>query len=92
MKATTIKVEGELLRELERTKPPSQSLSAYIRCLLERELRRLKMVSAADRYAEFLRETPDERAWLDDWAKADLTRARKRMVDQPRCRSAPGVR
>src|SRR5437870_3591251 len=27
MKATTIKVDGDLLRELERTKPPSQSLS-----------------------------------------------------------------
>jgi hypothetical protein len=63
---------------VERTKPPSQSLSAYIRSLLERELRRLKMADAAERYAAFLRETPDERAWLDDWVKADLTRPPKR--------------
>src|SRR5256712_5031662 len=31
----SIKVEGDLLRELERTKPPSQSLSAYVRSLLQ---------------------------------------------------------
>ena len=30
MKATTIKVDGDLLRELERTKPPSQSLEDFI--------------------------------------------------------------
>jgi len=35
MKATTIKVEGELLEELERTEPPRQSLSAYVRVLLQ---------------------------------------------------------
>jgi hypothetical protein len=78
MRATTIKVEGDLLRELERTKPPSQTLSAYVRSLLERELRRLKMAEAADRYATFLRETPEERAWLDEWANADLTRSPRR--------------
>jgi hypothetical protein len=78
MKATTIKVEGELLRELERTKPAAQTLSAYVRGLLERELRRLKMADAADRYERFLRETPDERTWLEEWANADLTSLPKR--------------
>ena len=78
MKATTIKVEGELLRELERTKPATQTLSGYVRLLLERELRRLKMVDAADRYADFLRETPDERSWLEEWVKVDLTRPPRR--------------
>ena len=72
MKATTIKVEGELLRELERTKPPSQSLSGYVRALLRQAVLRRTMAEAADRYAEFLRETPDERAWLDEWASTDL--------------------
>jgi hypothetical protein len=78
MKATTIKVEGDLLRELERTKPPSQTLSAYVRSLLEREMRRQKVAQAADRYADFLRETPDERTWLEEWANADLARPPRR--------------
>ena len=78
MKATTIKVEGELLRELERTKPTSQSLSAYVRSLLQQEVLRRKMAEATERYAEFLRETPDERAWLEEWVNADLARPPKR--------------
>jgi len=72
MKATTIKVEGELLRELERSKPASQSLSAYVRSVLEREVLRKKMAAAAERYTEFVRETPDEKAWLEEWTRADL--------------------
>ncbi len=72
MKATTIKVEGELLRELERSKPASQSLSAYVRSVLEREVLRQKMAAAAERYTEFVRETPDEKAWLEEWTRADL--------------------
>ena len=74
MKATTIKVEGELLRELERTKPTSQSLSAYVRSFLRQEILRRKMAEATERYAEFLHETPDERAWLEEWVNADLAR------------------
>jgi hypothetical protein len=74
MRATTVKVEGDLLEELERTKPPSQTLSAYVRSILEREMRRQKIAEAADRYAAFLRETPDERTWLEEWANADLVR------------------
>ncbi len=78
MKATTIKVEGELLKELERAKPQSQSLSAFVRTVLQQEVMRRKMAEAAERYAEFLRETPDERAWLDEWVSADLARPPKR--------------
>jgi hypothetical protein len=72
MKATTVKVEGELLAELERTKPPRQSLAAYVRSLLQQAVVRQRMIAAADRYAEFVRETPDERAWLAEWDSADL--------------------
>ena len=72
MKATTIKVEGELLEELERTKPPRQSLSAYVRSLLKQAVARRQMVEAADRYAEFVRDTPEERTWLAEWDSADL--------------------
>ena len=78
VKTTTIKLEGELLRELERAKPASQSLSAYVRSLLQQEVRRRKIADATERYAEFLRETPEERAWLEEWASADLARPPKR--------------
>jgi hypothetical protein len=78
MKGTTIKVEGELLRDLERSKPPSQSLSAYVRSVLEQEVLRRKMADAADRYADFLHEHGDERAWLEEWDAADLVRPPKR--------------
>jgi hypothetical protein len=78
MKATTIKVEGELLRELERAKPASQSLSAYVRFVLQQAMMRRKMADAAGRYAEFVRETPSEREWLAEWATADLSRPPKR--------------
>lgn len=78
MKATTIKVDGVLLEDLERTKPPRQSLSAYVRSLLQQAVARRRMTEAADRYAEFVRETPEERTWLAEWDSADLVTPPKR--------------
>jgi len=78
MRATTIKVEGDLLKELERTKPRALSLSAYVRAVLRQEVLRRKMAAAAERYVEFVRDSPAERAWLDDWDSADLATAPKR--------------
>ena len=75
MRATTIKVEGDLLKELERAKPRSLSLSAYVRAVLQQEVLRRKMAEAAECYVEFVRESPAERAWLDEWDGADLARA-----------------
>jgi hypothetical protein len=72
MRATTVKVEGELLAQLERAKPPRLSLSAYVRSLLQQAVARQQMIAAADRYAEFVRETPGEREWLAKWDSADL--------------------
>ena len=72
MKATTVKVEGELLRELERVKPARQSLAAFVRAVLEREVQRQKLAQAGQRYADFVRESPEESAWLEEWDRADL--------------------
>ena len=52
-------------------KPASQCLSAYVRSVLQREVLRQKM-AAAERYTEFVSATPDEKAWLEEWAGADL--------------------
>jgi hypothetical protein len=74
MRATTVKVDGELLEQLERTKPAHETLSGYVRSILEREMRRRKLGEAAEEYVQLLRDAPDERAWLDEWDAADLAR------------------
>ena len=78
MKATTIKVEGELLAGLERAKPKTQSLTTFVRSVLRQEVQRQQMMSAANRYTEFLQAHPEERAWLDAWDRADLACPPKR--------------
>jgi len=78
MKATTIKVDGSLLVELERHKPKDQSLTAFVREVLAREVRRLQLEEAADRYAGFLARERREREWLAEWDSADLVRPPKR--------------
>jgi hypothetical protein len=78
MKATTIKLEGELLLELEKAKPESLSLSAYVREVLSRDLRRRKLAQAAASYEKFLAANPEEQSWLREWDEADLAGAPKR--------------
>lgn len=78
MKATTIKVEGELLEELEHAKPKSQSLTAFVRGVLRHEVRRRQMNAAAERYAELLQQDAKERVWLEEWDRADLATAPRR--------------
>ena len=78
MKATTIKLEGELLLELEKAKPESLSLSAYIREILGKDLRRRKLIRAAASYEEFLAANPEEISWLREWHEADLASPPKR--------------
>jgi hypothetical protein len=72
MKATTIKLEGELLQQLEVSKPPDQSLTAYVRAVLRRSLDLARAREAAVEYRAFLESDPHERAWLDEWDRADL--------------------
>jgi predicted CopG family antitoxin len=77
MKATTIKIEGELLQELEHVKPESVSLSAYVREILRTDLRRRNLSQAAVSYQEFLSANPEEQSWLREWDEADLASAPK---------------
>jgi hypothetical protein len=72
MKATTIKVDGELLEALERRKPRDQSLSAFVKSVLRRDLLRRQLADAARRYAEFVAENPEEKSSLDQWHTVDL--------------------
>lgn len=56
-------------------KPLTIKLEGALPASLEWALRQEELAVAAERYAEFLRETPDEAAWLDEWARSDLTTA-----------------
>ena len=38
MKATTIKLEGELLAAIERAKPPGDSVTSFVRTVLRKSL------------------------------------------------------
>ena len=72
MKATTIKLEGELLGELEAAKPPEQSLTAYVRSVLRTSLDHMKVREAAVAYRAFVESDRAEQKWLEEWDRANL--------------------
>lgn len=72
MKATTIKIEGDLLDAIEKIKPATASLTGYVKEVLQAELRRRRLRQAADEYSAFLAEQREEREELDEWERADL--------------------
>jgi Arc/MetJ-type ribon-helix-helix transcriptional regulator len=72
MKATTIKLEGELLQELEQAKPARTSVSAFVREVLRKDLRRRKLAEAAVAYEAFVASNAEERTWMREWDEADL--------------------
>ena len=72
MRATTIRLEGKLLEEVEVAKPADRSLSAHVRRVLQKDLeRRVRGASVA--FRAFIDAHPDERAWLSEWDGTDLS-------------------
>lgn len=80
MSATTIKLEGALLRDIQECKPQGQSLSAYVREALEADVRRRRMTLAAQEYQAFLSANPDEASEMEQWAESPLASAVKRHL------------
>jgi hypothetical protein len=74
MKATTIKLDGAILKELTAFKRPDQNLTALVRELLKAQIHRSKMARAAEEYTAFLGENTEESMELDAWASAPLDR------------------
>lgn len=72
MSATTIKLEDELVRKVTSLKTKGQSISGYVRGLIEREHRTRELRAAATAYQRFLDENPDERAAMEFWESAPL--------------------
>jgi hypothetical protein len=77
-----MKIEGSLLEELERTKPASKSVSAYVRDILESDIRRHKVTEAAAEYGAFVGSHPEEKVWLSEWDKADLANPPKKSREK----------
>lgn len=72
MKATTIKLDGELLLALERSKPPGASVTSYVKDTLQKSLTTQRLREAAEAYRTLTESDPEERAWLKEWDEADL--------------------
>ena len=72
MRATTIKLEGKLLEDVEAAKPADRSLSAHVRWVLQKDLERRRVRDAAAAFRAFIDAHPEERAWLAEWDGADL--------------------
>lgn len=72
MPATTIKLEDELVKKVTSLKLEGQSISGYVRGLIEREHRARELRAAATAYQRFLDENPDERAAMELWESAPL--------------------
>ena len=72
MRATTIRLEGKLLEEVEAAKPADRRLSAHVRWVLQKDLKRRRVRDAAAAFRAFVDAHPEERAWLADWDGADL--------------------
>jgi predicted CopG family antitoxin len=73
MPATTIKLDSELVKKVAALKPKGESLSGYVRGLIEREHQERLLRGAARSYEAFLRENPAERAAMEVWESAPLT-------------------
>lgn len=72
MKATTVKIEGELLDRIEAARGAGQSVASYVRRVLQRDLERRHARDAAAAFKEFVETHPEERRWLDEWDGAEL--------------------
>jgi predicted CopG family antitoxin len=72
MSATTIKLEEDLVKKVVSLKPKDESISAFVRELIEKEHRARENKASAVAYQQFLEDNPDERAAMDVWESAPL--------------------
>jgi urease accessory protein UreF len=69
---TTIKLEASVVREVAEILSGRQTLTAFVREAVTRDVRRRKMRAAATLYRETLDRDPDEAAAMDAWESAPL--------------------
>ena len=73
MPATTVKLESDLVEKAVALKQPDESISAFVRGLIEKEHRARQLHESAQRYDQFLREHPEEREAMEVWESAPLS-------------------
>lgn len=73
MSATTVKLESDLVRKASELKQPEQSISAFVRSLIEKEHRDRLLKESAHTYEQFLRDHPGEREAMEVWESAPLS-------------------
>jgi len=71
-KATTIKLDGDLLVELERTKPDGVSVTRYVKDTLKKSMNAAKLKESAAQYVAMTESDKEEMGWLKEWDNADL--------------------
>lgn len=72
MPATTVKLEADLVKKVTALKPKDESISGFVRELIEKEHRARANREAAGLYRQFLDKNPAERAALELWESAPL--------------------
>ena len=72
MPATTIKLESELVKKIAALKTMDESISGFVRDLIQREHEARKNRAAAVVYQQFVEDNPDERAAMEVWESAPL--------------------
>lgn len=77
MQATTIKLDPRLHSAISRMKPREQTLTGFVREMVDKEEKRRALESAADAYATLIKEDKDEAAWLAAWESAAFATAPK---------------
>ncbi len=69
---TTVKLEASVVKEVSSVLEPDQTLTAYVREVVYRDVKRKKLKLASRAYREFLKQNPVEKEELEAWEKADL--------------------
>jgi hypothetical protein len=72
MPETTIKLEADLVKKVVALKPKGESISGFVRELIEKEHRVREHRASAIIYQQFLRDNPDEQAAMEVWESAPL--------------------
>jgi predicted CopG family antitoxin len=72
MPATTIKLEADLVKKVAALKPKDESISGFVRELIEKEHLARKNRAAAVVYHQYLEQKPEERAAMEVWESAPL--------------------
>lgn len=72
MPSTTIKLEADLVKKVTALKLKDESISAFVRELIEQEHRVRANRTAAVAYRQFLHDHPEERVAMEGWESASL--------------------